>query len=97
MTRIAAAARKPTGSITGFVGMRIQPCYETYPSQSSRDRRIGLSAIGNASRISTTPSRLPSPRISLHSSSNSKHRNGDTAAPIPSSDPIYRAQHLISY
>jgi hypothetical protein len=36
----------------------------------------GCQQLGNASRISTTPARLPSPRISQHSSSNSKHRNG---------------------
>jgi len=56
----------------------IQYCYGTHSSQtqsrcdSARDRRVGLLAIGQCLKDSTTLSRLPSPRISLHSSSNSK-------------------------
>jgi hypothetical protein len=45
MTR-TAAARKADRIDYWIRRHAIQSCYETYPSQSSRDRRIGLSAIG---------------------------------------------------
>ena len=45
MTR-TAAARKADWIDYRIRRHAIQSCYETYPSQSSRDRRIGLSAIG---------------------------------------------------
>src|SRR6266567_6424839 len=45
---------------------------------------LGCQQLG---RISTTPSRLPSPRILQHSSSNLKHRNGDRPLGTPSGGP----------
>jgi len=46
MSTLAAAARTADRIDYWIRRHAIQSCYETYPSQSSRDRRIGLSAIG---------------------------------------------------
>src|SRR6516162_1866103 len=68
---------QPTGSTTGFVGMRFSPVTKPIPLKAVAIDALDCQQLGNASRISTTPSPLPSPRISLNSSSNSKHRNRD--------------------
>jgi hypothetical protein len=62
---------RPTGSITGFVGVSTQPIF---PQLTSGLEAFGCS-LGTASRSSTTLSRPPYPRISLRFSSNSKRRN----------------------
>jgi len=79
MSTIAAVAQT-SDQIDYWIGRRvIQPCHQTHLSRSkpspARDRSFWLSAIGQCLRISTTLSRVPSPRISLRSSSNSKRRN----------------------
>src|SRR5215472_2199576 len=57
--------------------MRFSPVTKPIPLKAVAIDALDCQQLGDASRISTTPSRLPCPRISLNSSSNSKHRNGD--------------------
>jgi hypothetical protein len=62
MTRIASAARKADRIDYWIRRHAIQSCYETYPSQSSRDRRIGLSAIGQCLKDQYDALATPIPR-----------------------------------
>src|SRR5262249_9163479 len=58
--------------------MRFNPVTKPIPLKAVAIDALDCQQLDNASRISTTPSRLPSPGISLHSSSSSRHRNGDS-------------------
>jgi hypothetical protein len=86
MRDLAAAANRIDYWIRRHV---IVSRYGTHPPSqsklnSARDRRgVGCQQLGNASKTSTTPWRPPSPRISLHSSSNLKRRNGDRPLGTP--------------
>jgi hypothetical protein len=62
--------------------------YGTHPPSqsklnSARDRRGGLSAIGQCLKDQYDALATPTPRISLHSSSNSKRTNGDRPLGTP--------------
>jgi hypothetical protein len=65
--------------------------FQHYPSQSrlnpARDRRVGLSAIGQCLKDQYAAAATPIPRISLHSPKNSKRRNGDSPLGTPSGGP----------
>jgi hypothetical protein len=60
-----------------FVTVFIDPNFLSHGIHHARadSHLVGCQQSGNASRTSTTPWRLPSPRISRHSSSNLKRRN----------------------
>jgi hypothetical protein len=79
MSTIAAAAQ--TADRIDYRIRRHVIQYGTPPSQSqskfnpSRDRRVGLSAVGQCLKDSTTPLRVLCLGISLHSSSSSKRRD----------------------
>jgi hypothetical protein len=84
MSTVAAAAQT-ADSIDYWIRRRVIPyCYGTHPSQSqskfnpSRDRRVGLSAIGQCLKDQYALLRLLCLGISLHSSSSSKRRDRKT-------------------
>src|SRR5262249_227646 len=76
-----AQLKQQTPSTIGFVGMYFTTATAPIPVQPKKSgKRIGTAAswsrrAGNASRTSTTPSRVLCLGISLHSSSNSKRRD----------------------
>src|SRR5262249_57396542 len=77
MTR-TAAARKADWIDYRIRRHAIQSCYETYPSQSSRDRRIGLSAIGQCLKDQYDALATPIPRhLATLVKQLRRHRNGD--------------------
>jgi len=71
----------------------IQYCYGTHPSQSKfiprGGRRVGMLAIGKCLKDQYDALATPIPRISQHTSSNSKHRNGDRPLGTPPGGPYF--------
>ena len=79
LSTLAAAAQKADRIDYWIRRHVIEYWDETHPSQLKwfpvEKASLGCQQLDNVARTSTAPSRLTLPRISLHSSNNSKRRN----------------------